>query len=176
MILDRFRLDGQVAVVTGAGRGIGAGTALALAECGADVLISSRTEGQLKDVAAQIEALGRRAVVVPADLSDLDAVASLATRAAEELGRLDIVVNNVGGTIPNAFLDTTPDYLEEAFRFLWEIRLRHHVDQIAAGEPPDDFVDPKELGGVARQGLKEAFHIIARAQKGLAVEAGVTLR
>ena len=117
MILDRFRLDGQVAVVTGAGRGIGAGTALALAECGADVLISSRTEGQLKDVAAQIEALGRRAVVVPADLSDLDAVASLATRAAEELGRLDIVVNNVGGTIPNAFLDTTPDYLEEAFRF-----------------------------------------------------------
>ena len=117
MILDRFRLDGQVAVVTGAGRGIGAGTALALAECGADVLISSRTEGQLKDVVAQIEALGRRAVVVPADLSDLDAVASLATRAAEELGRLDIVVNNVGGTIPNAFLDTTPDYLEEAFRF-----------------------------------------------------------
>jgi CBS domain-containing protein len=70
----------------------------------------------------------------------------------------------------------TREGLEEAFRFLWEIRLRHHVDQIAAGEPPDDFVDPKELGGVARQGLKEAFHIIARAQKGLAVEAGVTLR
>jgi len=70
----------------------------------------------------------------------------------------------------------TREGLEEAFRFLWEIRLRHHVDQIAAGEPPDDFVDPKELGGVARQGLKEAFHIIARAQKGLAVEAGVALR
>ena len=117
MILDRFRLDGQVAVVTGAGRGIGAGTATALAEAGADVLISARTEAQLTEVAQRITALGRRAVVVPADLSDLDQVAALATRAAEELGRLDVVVNNVGGTIPNAFLDTTPDYLEEAFRF-----------------------------------------------------------
>ena len=117
MILDRFRLDGRVAVVTGAGRGIGAGTAIALAESGADVLISSRTEAQLDDVAERVTTLGRRVVVVPADLSDLDQVAALATRAADELGRLDVVVNNVGGTIPNAFLDTTPDYLEEAFRF-----------------------------------------------------------
>jgi 7-alpha-hydroxysteroid dehydrogenase len=117
MILDRFRLDGQVAVVTGAGRGIGAGSALALAEAGADVLISSRTEAQLTEVAERITALGRRAVVVPADLSDLDQVTALARRAYDELGRLDLVVNNVGGTIPNAFLDTTPEYLEEAFRF-----------------------------------------------------------
>lgn len=117
MIQDLFRLDGQVAVVTGAGRGIGAGTALALAESGADVLVSSRTESQLTEVAGRIEALGRRAVVVPADLSDLDQVAALAQRAYDELGRLDVVVNNVGGTIPNAFLDTTPEYLEEAFRF-----------------------------------------------------------
>ncbi len=114
---DMFRLDGQVAVVTGAGRGIGAATALALAEAGADVLISARTAGDLDTVVAQIEAKGRRAVAVPADLSDLDAVAGLADAAYEQLGRLDIVVNNVGGTIPNAFLDTTPDYLAEAFSF-----------------------------------------------------------
>ena len=117
MIQDRFRLDGQVAVVTGAGRGIGAGTAVALAQSGADVLISARTPDQLTEVATKVEAAGRRAVVVPADLSDLDAVAALAQRAYDELGRLDIVVNNVGGTIPNAFLDTTAEYLEEAFRF-----------------------------------------------------------
>lgn len=117
MIQDWFRLDGQVGVVTGAGRGIGAATAIALAESGADVVISARTESQLDQVADQIKAVGRRAVVVPANLAKLDAVAELAQRAADELGRLDIVVNNVGGTIPNAFLDTTPEYLEEAFHF-----------------------------------------------------------
>src|SRR3954447_14584810 len=117
MIQDRFRLDGQVAVVPGAGRGIGAGTALALAESGADVLISSRTESQLAEVAKRIEETGRRAVVGPTHPSKLREVSALAQRAYEELGGLDIVVNNVGGTIPNAFLDTTPDYLEEAFRF-----------------------------------------------------------
>ena len=117
MILDRFRLDGQVAVVTGAGRGIGAASALALAECGADVVIASRTEGQLADVAAQIEATGRRAVPVVADLMDLESVASLATTAHDQLGRLDVLVNNVGGTIPLPLLDTTSDYLEEAFHF-----------------------------------------------------------
>ena len=117
MILERFQLTDRVAVVTGAGRGIGAASAVALAEAGADVVVSSRTTAQLDDVAAQIEAAGRRALVVPADLSDLDNVAKLATAAHDAFGRLDIVVNNVGGTIPNAFLDTTTDYLEEAFRF-----------------------------------------------------------
>ncbi len=117
MILDRFRVDGQVAVVTGAGRGIGAATAVALAQAGADVVISARHADQLEKVAAQVEEAGRRALVVPADLMDLTAAAALADRAADEFGRLDIVVNNVGGTIPNALLDTTPEYLEEAFHF-----------------------------------------------------------
>lgn len=116
-ILDRFTLTDHVAVVTGAGRGIGAATAVALAEAGADVVISSRTEAQLQEVAARVEAVGRRAVVVPANLAHTEEVAGLAQRAYDELGRLDIVVNNVGGTIPNAFLDTGVAYLEEAFHF-----------------------------------------------------------
>jgi 7-alpha-hydroxysteroid dehydrogenase len=116
-ILDRFRLDGRVAIVTGAGRGIGAATAVALAEAGADVVIASRTEKQLARVAEQVAAAGRRAMVVAADLSDLGAVAGLADVAMGSFGRIDVVVNNVGGTIPNAFLDTTTEYLEEAFRF-----------------------------------------------------------
>ena len=116
-ILDRFDLTDHVAVVTGAGRGIGAASAVALAEAGADVVISSRTESQLAEVAARIEATGRRALVVPANLSHTDEVAALAQRAFDEFGRLDTVVNNVGGTIPNAFLDTDVDYLEEAFHF-----------------------------------------------------------
>ena len=117
MILDRFRVDGQVAVVTGAGRGIGAATAVALAQAGADVVLSARTVRQIEEVARAVEATGRRAYVVPADLMDLEAVAGLAEEAHEQFGRLDIVVNNVGGTIPNALLDTDPAYLEEAFHF-----------------------------------------------------------
>lgn len=116
-ILDRFTLTDHVAVVTGAGRGIGAATAVALAEAGADVLISSRTEAQLTEVARRIEAVGRRAVVVPANLAHTDEVAGLAQAAYDAFGRLDIVVNNVGGTIPNAFLDTDVAYLEESFHF-----------------------------------------------------------
>ncbi|MGI5128107.1 SDR family oxidoreductase [Pseudonocardia sp. CA-107938] len=117
MVMEMFGLAGAAAVVTGAGRGIGRASAIALAEAGADVVISARTAEQLAEVAATIEAMGRRAVVVPADLSDLDAAAGLAATAAEQLGRLDVVVNNVGGTYPNTFLTTTNDFLEEAFHF-----------------------------------------------------------
>ncbi|MEO7573777.1 MAG: SDR family oxidoreductase [Acidimicrobiales bacterium] len=129
MIQDRFRLDDKVAIVTGAGRGIGAASALALAEAGADVVISSRTKDQLDGVAAQIEALGRRTVVVPADLSDLDAVAALAGVAQRELGRLDIVVNNVGGSMPRAFLDTSPRRLISEFS--WNVATAHALTRAA---------------------------------------------
>lgn len=117
MILDRFLLTDQVAVVTGAGRGIGAATAVALAEAGADVVLSSRTEEQLREVAAEVEAAGRRALVVPADLSDLDAVAGLAQAAVDAFGRLDVVVDNLGGSMPRPFAHTSPRFLEEAFHF-----------------------------------------------------------
>ncbi|SNS27881.1 SDR family oxidoreductase [Actinomadura mexicana] len=117
MISERFRIDGRVAVVTGAGRGIGAATAVALAQAGADVVISSRTREQLDEVAAGVEAAGRRALVVPADLADPDTAAELADLAAGEFGRLDIVVNNMGGAMPAAFLDTSPRHMEKAFRF-----------------------------------------------------------
>jgi 7-alpha-hydroxysteroid dehydrogenase len=117
MILDRFTITDQVAIVTGAGRGIGAASAVALAEAGADVLIAARTDEQLRQVASRVEAAGRRAVIVAGDLNDLDVVASLADAAHEAFGRLDVVVNNVGGTMPRPLLDTSPRFLEEAFHF-----------------------------------------------------------
>ena len=117
MILDRFLVTDQVAVVTASGRGIGAGAAVALAQAGADVVLAARTEDQLRDVAKQVEAAGRRAIVVPGDLTDFDLMASLAETAFAEFGRLDIVVNNMGGTMPRPLLDTSPRFLEEAFRF-----------------------------------------------------------
>ncbi|QRY51567.1 SDR family oxidoreductase [Mycolicibacterium septicum] len=117
MILDRFRLDDKVAIVTGAGRGLGAATALAFAEAGADVLIAARTKAQLDEVADQIAETGRKAHVVVADLAHPEATAELAATAVEAFGKLDIVVNNVGGTMPAPLLNTSTQDLRNAFTF-----------------------------------------------------------
>jgi 7-alpha-hydroxysteroid dehydrogenase len=117
MILDRFKVTDQVAIVTGSGRGIGAASAVALAEAGADIVLAARTEEQLREVARRVEATGRRAAVVAGDLTDVELMGSLADTAHQAFGRVDIVVNNLGGTMPRPLLDTSPRALEEAFHF-----------------------------------------------------------
>ena len=117
MILDRFRLDDQVAIVTGAGRGLGAAIALAFAEAGADVVIASRTQSELDAVAEQVRGTGRRAHVVVGDLAHPEATAELAGEAVAAFGKLHIVVNNVGGTMPNLLLNTSVKDLRDAFTF-----------------------------------------------------------
>jgi 7-alpha-hydroxysteroid dehydrogenase len=117
MLLDRFSLTDKVAVVTGAGRGIGAGCALAFAEAGADVVIAARTKEQLEDVANQVADRGRRALGVPCDVSDLANLELIVDQAMSEFGRIDVVVNNAGGAMPQPFLDTSDKALEGAFHF-----------------------------------------------------------
>jgi 7-alpha-hydroxysteroid dehydrogenase len=116
-LADAFSLTGRVAIVTGAGRGIGAQTAKTYAEAGADVVLAARTKEQLDAVAEEVRGFGRRALVIPCDVNENEAIEDLVARTVGEFGRIDVVVNNAGGTMPRPFLDTSPGYLERAFHF-----------------------------------------------------------
>ena len=95
MILDSFKLDGKVALVTGASRGLGAEIAIGLAEAGADVALVARKE--LEKTAQAIEKLGRRALMIPADLSNpKEAVPQIMEKLLGEFGKIDILVNGAG--------------------------------------------------------------------------------
>ena len=91
-----FRLDGQVALVTGAARGLGRAIALALADAGADVALGLRVAGTADDLAEEIEGMGRRALPLQMDVTRLDEIGSAVDAAVAGLGRLDILVNNAG--------------------------------------------------------------------------------
>ena len=122
-------------------------------------------------------------------------------RKGEHVGRLDVkhggitIIGNIGrlegvragipakGTLDRlagaasagTLEEDVAGELSEAFRFLWEVRLRHQAGQVRGGETPDDFVDPATLGPVTRRGLKEAFSVISRAQRGLAADLGLRM-
>lgn len=93
-----FSLEGKVALVTGASRGIGRSIAIGFAEAGADVAVAARTESDLETLAKEIDTIGRKAIVVPTDVRDRASIQSMIDRTVEELGRLDILVNNAGGS------------------------------------------------------------------------------
>ena len=117
MILDRFRLDGKVAIVTGAGRGIGRAVAEALAEVGADVVCAARTVEQIEDTAARVRGFGRRALAVACDVTERAQLERLVSETVRELGGVDVVVNNAGGWPPRGWQRTNERFLEGAFRF-----------------------------------------------------------
>jgi len=117
MILDRFRLDDKVAVVTGAGRGIGQAIALAFAECGAHVVCSARSRDEIEATAERVRGLGRRALAVPCDVNERAQLEHLVAETMRELGRIDVLVNNAGGWPPKPALQTSEKYFEQALRF-----------------------------------------------------------
>jgi len=90
-------MEGRVAVITGGGTGIGRASALVLAERGADIILAGRRREPLESTASEIEALGRRALAVPTDVTDADQCRALVDTAVAEFGRLDVLMNNAGG-------------------------------------------------------------------------------
>lgn len=119
-VLEQFRLDGRVALVTGASHGIGEGMALAFAQAGADVVLAARSVSDLERVAEAVRALGRRALVVPTDVSQLDQITAMVDRAATELGELDILATVAGVTRRRAILDVTLD----DWNYVFDVNLR----------------------------------------------------
>jgi 7-alpha-hydroxysteroid dehydrogenase len=117
MILDRFRVDGRVAVVTGAGKGIGAGSALALADAGANVVCAARTKDDIEATAAQVRERGGKALAVPCDVTQREQLEALVEATVTEFGRIDILVNNAGGWLPREAMRTSERSFEEAFHF-----------------------------------------------------------
>src|SRR5260370_22503781 len=116
-LLGRFRLTDRVALVTGAGRGIGQAIALAFAEMGADVVCAARTEKEIEATAARVRGFGRRALALRCDVTAPAELEQLAGRAMADFGRVDLLVNNAGGFPPMSFLDTDLPSWEWCLRF-----------------------------------------------------------
>jgi 3-oxoacyl-[acyl-carrier protein] reductase len=137
MMSDLLNLDGRVAIVTGGGTGIGAATALLMAEHGADVVVAARTVADLERNAEQVHSkTDRRCLVVPTDVKQEDQVVRLVERTVDELGRIDVLVNNAGGTrmgplrdLPTRAWDASFDLNVRAAYFATREAGRHFIDQ-----------------------------------------------
>lgn len=114
-VTQAFRMNGRVSIVSGGGKGIGAASALALAQAGSDVVVLARTLDNVHDVADRARALGVRARGIACDAHDPEAVAQAVSSTMDEFGRIDTVVNVVGGSMPASFMSTRDKDLRNAF-------------------------------------------------------------
>jgi NAD(P)-dependent dehydrogenase (short-subunit alcohol dehydrogenase family) len=162
-VLDMFRLDGKVAVVTGASSGLGVAFAQALAEAGADVVLGARRVDRLEQTRQLVEGCGRRALVVQTDVADPEACQALVDAAVRELGRVDVLVNNAGvGTAVPATRETP-----EQFRQVIDVNLNgcYWMAQACGRvmQPGSSIVNISSVLGLTTAGLPQAAYAASKA-------------
>jgi NAD(P)-dependent dehydrogenase (short-subunit alcohol dehydrogenase family) len=162
-VLDRFRLDGRVAVITGASSGLGVAFAQGLAEAGADVALGARRVTKLADTAALVEATGRRALTASTDVADPQACADLVALAMEEFGRVDVLVNNAGIAAAVPATRETP----EQFRQVIDVNLNgcYWMAQACGRvmQPGSSIINISSVLGLTTAGLPQAAYAASKA-------------
>ncbi|MDX6372231.1 MAG: hypothetical protein QOD98_1219 [Nocardioidaceae bacterium] len=162
-VLDRFRLDGKVAVVTGASSGLGVAFAQALAEAGADLALGARRVDRLADTAALVERTGRTALTHGTDVSDPQSCTDLVALAMEEFGHVDVLVNNAGiGTAVPATRETP-----EQFRQVIDVNLNgcYWMAQACGRvmQPGSSIINISSVLGLTTGGLPQAAYSASKA-------------
>jgi NAD(P)-dependent dehydrogenase (short-subunit alcohol dehydrogenase family) len=162
-VLDLFRLDERVAIVTGASSGLGVAFAKALSEAGADVVLGARRADRLEETRALVEAAGRRAVVVRTDVASPEDCQALVDTAMDQLGRVDVLVNNAGvGTAVPATRETP-----EQFRQVIDVNLNgcYWMAQACGRvmQPGSSIVNISSVLGLTTGGLPQAAYSASKA-------------
>ena len=162
-VLDMFRLDGRVAVVTGASSGLGVTFARALAEAGADVVLAARRADRLQETRSLVEETGRRALVVPTDVASPEQCQALVDAAVAELGRVDVLVNNAGIGTAVAATRETP----EQFRSVIDVNLNgcYWMAQACGRvmKPGSSIINISSVLGLTTAGLPQAAYAASKA-------------